>query len=144
MKRKFETIRVYSVNYFRIDQMKRNYYLLAQVEGHSVERHRGQMPNRWEGPRSVLSQRELAIVIRPARPAVVACRTKVRAHRPRWARWAASLPARLWSKLRHAHQQRRASRALNDLNDQLLKDIGISRSDIEYLQHDGETYHSIR
>lgn len=124
--------------------MKRNYYLLAEVDGHSVGRRRGQMSNRWEGPRSSVSRRELAIVIRPVRPADTARPTAARANRPRWALRVASLAARLWSKLLHGHEQRRASWALNALNDRMLKDIGMSRSDIEYLQQGGETYHTIR
>lgn len=91
------------------------------------------------GPRGLVPQRELATAIRPARPAVTVCRKTVRASRPRWLRRVASLPGRFWSKLRHWHEQWRAARALYAFNDRMLKDIGISRCDIEYLQQGGET-----
>jgi uncharacterized protein YjiS (DUF1127 family) len=133
--------------------MNPNSLLIDRAHAHSIERHRRQMHNLCEGPagigpgsrsRGLVPQRELATAIRPTRPAVTICRKTVRASRPRWLRRIASLPGRLWSKLRHRHEQRQAARALYAFNDRMLKDIGISRSDIEYLQQGGETKHIFR
>jgi uncharacterized protein YjiS (DUF1127 family) len=43
----------------------------------------------------------------------------------------ASIPARLWSKIRHERKCRRTIAALEALDDQTLKDIGVLRYDIE-------------
>jgi|SRR5687768_6111021 uncharacterized protein YjiS (DUF1127 family) len=43
----------------------------------------------------------------------------------------ASIPARLWSKIRHERKCRRTIAALEALDDQALKDIGVLRYDIE-------------
>lgn len=47
--------------------------------------------------------------------------------------WVATAAARLWSALRRAQQRRQTRRSLQALDDLMLKDIGISRSDIEWL-----------
>ena len=133
--------------------MNPNSLLIDRADAQSIGRHRRQMHNLCEGPagigqrsrsRGLVPQWELAMAVRPTRPAVTICRKTVRASRPRWIRWAASLPNRLWSKLRHRHEQRQAARALYAFNDHMLKDIGISRGDIEYLQQGGQTKHIIR
>lgn len=131
--------------------MNPNSLLIDRADAHSIGRHRRQMYNLCEGPagigpesRSRGPQWDRATAVRPTRPAVTVCRKTVRANRPRWIRWVASLPGRLWLKLRHRHEQRQAARALYAFNDRMLKDIGISRSDIEYLQQGGETKHIIR
>ncbi|HXU59832.1 MAG TPA: DUF1127 domain-containing protein [Verrucomicrobiae bacterium] len=56
---------------------------------------------------------------------------------PPWgsSRWSAglfSLPARLWSKLVEAQEQRRATAALEALDDRTLKDMGLSRNEIHH------------
>jgi uncharacterized protein YjiS (DUF1127 family) len=94
--------------------------------------------------RGAVSRGELAIVIHPSSPADIVRPSITRADRPGWVLWVASLPARLWSKLFPRHEQRWASWALESLNDNMLKDIGISRADVEYLRYGGETKHVIR
>jgi uncharacterized protein YjiS (DUF1127 family) len=133
--------------------MKRYSYFIGQTDIHFAERRQGQMYSPSEGPARIrrgkrsgdlAPRREHAIVIRPTRSAVTTCRKTVRADRPRWIRWVASLPARLWSNLIRGNERRQAGWALYALDDRMLKDIGISRSDIEYLQHGGPTEHIIR
>ena len=62
----------------------------------------------------------------------------VHGDRPPWgsSRWSAglfSLPARLWSKLMEANEQRRATAALEALDDRTLKDMGLSRNEIHHV-----------
>jgi uncharacterized protein YjiS (DUF1127 family) len=48
-----------------------------------------------------------------------------------------SLPARLWSKLLEANEQRRATAALEALDDRTLKDMGLSRNEIHHVVKHG-------
>ena len=65
---------------------------------------------------------------------------------PPWgsSRWSAglfSLPARLWSKLMEANEQRRATAALEALDDRTLKDMGLSRNEIHHVVKHGRPGH---
>jgi uncharacterized protein YjiS (DUF1127 family) len=65
---------------------------------------------------------------------------------PPWgsSRWSAglfSLPAKLWSKLLEANEQRRATAALEALDDRTLKDMGLSRNEIHHVVKHGRPGH---
>jgi uncharacterized protein YjiS (DUF1127 family) len=50
---------------------------------------------------------------------------------PNWSAWITSNLAKLWSRLLHEHESRQVRAALAALDDRTLKDIGISRYEIE-------------
>lgn len=49
-----------------------------------------------------------------------------------------SIFSRLWTSLLRAREQRRARAALRSFDDRMLRDIGISRSEIEQIVRYGE------
>jgi uncharacterized protein YjiS (DUF1127 family) len=51
-----------------------------------------------------------------------------------------SLPRRLWSWIREAHEHRRDAEALEALDDRTLKDMGVSRAEIGYLVRHGHPW----
>ena len=51
--------------------------------------------------------------------------------------WSAAWPARLWSWVLRAYRARRARAALAALDDRMLRDIGVSRHEIEGVAGDG-------
>lgn len=51
--------------------------------------------------------------------------------------WSTSWPARLWSWMLRAYQAKRARAALEALDDRMLRDIGVSRHEIEGVAGDG-------
>jgi uncharacterized protein YjiS (DUF1127 family) len=51
--------------------------------------------------------------------------------------WRTSWPARLWSRIVRAYRTRRSRAALEALDDRMLRDIGVSRHEIEGLAGDG-------
>jgi uncharacterized protein YjiS (DUF1127 family) len=54
-------------------------------------------------------------------------------HRP----WRMALPGKLWSWMLRAYRARRARAALDALDDRMLRDIGVSRHEIEGVAGDG-------
>jgi uncharacterized protein YjiS (DUF1127 family) len=54
-----------------------------------------------------------------------------RPDRPVRRAWLASLPATLWSRLLRARRVRKARADLKALDDRMLRDIGVSRLNIE-------------
>ena len=52
---------------------------------------------------------------------------------PGYRAWARSIAAKFWSRLRRAQKHRRTRQALQALDDQMLKDIGIGRSEIDWV-----------
>jgi uncharacterized protein YjiS (DUF1127 family) len=50
---------------------------------------------------------------------------------PSWGAWITSNLAKLWSRLLREHESRRVREALAALDDRTLKDIGISRHEID-------------
>jgi uncharacterized protein YjiS (DUF1127 family) len=54
------------------------------------------------------------------------------------------LAAKLWSKLGRLQQARRARAALRALDDRMLKDIGVSRSEIEWVAEHGAARELLR
>jgi uncharacterized protein YjiS (DUF1127 family) len=59
----------------------------------------------------------------------------------RWTSWLLSLPARLWSKLAEAHENRRSTAALEALDDRTLKDMGLTRNEIHHVVRYGRPRH---
>ena len=104
--------------------MERNYYFIGQPDINPPT------------PR-----RKHAIATRAVRPADLPRAPTGRAGHQRWIARLATLPARLWAKLRLGQERRRAARELAALSDRMLEDIGVSRCDIEYLQQGGQTKH---
>jgi uncharacterized protein YjiS (DUF1127 family) len=51
--------------------------------------------------------------------------------------WIKSISGNLWSRMLRAHQTRRARAALEVLDDRMLKDIGVSRHEIEQVVRHG-------
>jgi uncharacterized protein YjiS (DUF1127 family) len=51
---------------------------------------------------------------------------------PGWRPWLASIAARLWTRIRDARECRRSIAALHALDDRALKDIGLTRHQIEH------------
>jgi uncharacterized protein YjiS (DUF1127 family) len=58
----------------------------------------------------------------------------------RWSARVSSLPGRLWSRMLDAFERQRATRALEALDDRTLKDMGISRYEIDYLVRHGRPW----
>jgi uncharacterized protein YjiS (DUF1127 family) len=121
-----------------------NFDLTERAGAHSAARRRRQNSGPGERPRGPASLRGPAVAVRPIRPAGTVRPEAAQPARPSWMRWVASLSTGLRSKLRRMREQRRAARMLSALNDRMLKDIGISRSELEYLQHGGPTKHMLR
>jgi uncharacterized protein YjiS (DUF1127 family) len=51
--------------------------------------------------------------------------------------WRVALPGKLWSWMLRAYRARRARAALEALDDRMLRDIGVSRHEIEGIAGDG-------
>src|SRR6185312_10238000 len=51
--------------------------------------------------------------------------------------WIKHLPVRLWARLLRAYRARRARASLEALDDRILRDIGVSRHEMEQLASDG-------
>lgn len=56
---------------------------------------------------------------------------------PSWGAWAASLPVKLWSRMLREREIRRMSAEVEALDDRMLKDIGLSRCEINLVVRDG-------
>jgi uncharacterized protein YjiS (DUF1127 family) len=54
-----------------------------------------------------------------------------RADFPSWSAWITSSPAKFWASMRREHERRQARAALAVLDDRMLKDIGVSRHEID-------------
>jgi uncharacterized protein YjiS (DUF1127 family) len=57
---------------------------------------------------------------------------------PGWSASITSLAGKLWSRARAVRERRLAMAELRSLDDRALRDIGISRCDIEYFARDGD------
>jgi uncharacterized protein YjiS (DUF1127 family) len=83
-----------------------------------------------------LSHQDGSVVLAP----VAAAEYRARAQRPRVASpgWIVSLLDKSWSRLRRERDRRRALAELRALDSRALRDIGISRCDVEYLVGQGD------